>query len=298
MKSVGFVGFGEAARCFAGAFSNTDTAVGIFCNGRSNRPPYSTVFLSDVEACGAKAYSAIESLLAETEVVVSAVTVDTAEAVGMEVIEKARADQLVVDINASTPSVKRRLSEAALARDVPYSDASIMGAVSIYGVTVQILASGSGAHRFVKEFEPYGFRIDVLENDPVAAAGVKMLRSVVTKGMEALLVEALTAAQLLGIVPAAFEGICGPMDATTFSDFARMCIKTDVLHSGRREVEMREIAEELISLGVDPVMSQATAARLQTSASFGLRERFLGKASYDYEEVLAAYAEVLAAALG
>jgi hypothetical protein len=87
----------------------------------------------------------------------------------------------------------------------------------------------------------------------------------------------------------ALEGICGPMDATRFSSFVNMCIRTDVLHAGRRAVEMEGVAEGLRELGIDPVMTLATTARLQASAALGLRENFAARPAYDADAVLDAY---------
>jgi len=295
VHSVGFVGFGEAAKCFARAISDhSGFEVTVFCDGTHHTPPYDPAFLAELADHHAVGVESMKELVSRSEVVFSAVTVDQAEQVGAELLELANRGQLVVDVNASTPSVKARLGTRASAAGVRYVDANLMGAVSIYGHRVQLLSSGTGASSFQADFEPLGFNIEVLDGQAGKAAAVKMLRSVVTKGMEALLVEALTAARALGIVDDAFAGICGPMDATTYSDFAVMCIKTDVLHAGRRAVEMDDIATELTQMGIDPVMTKATTRRLAQSANYEVRDEFLKRPSYDYHDVLDVYHEVTA----
>jgi hypothetical protein len=105
-----------------------------------------------------------------------------------------------------------------------------------------------------------------------------------------LVVEALTAASLAGVRKEALHGICAPMDATSFSKFTDMCIRTDVLHAARRAVEMEGVADGLREIGIDPIMTVATAQRLRASAALGLRETFAGGSSYDADAVLDAYA--------
>jgi 3-hydroxyisobutyrate dehydrogenase-like beta-hydroxyacid dehydrogenase len=287
---IGFVGFGEAARCFAAHFAQQGApAMPVFCDGRSNHPPYSADFRMEVAAHGAKTVDRLADL-ATADVIVSAVVVATALPVGLAIAAAARPGALLVDINASTPGQKRQVAAACAARGIGFVDANLMGAVSLYGAGVPLYCSGDGLDRFIALFAPLGLTIEAAGPEPGAAAAVKMLRSVVTKGMEALLVEALTAASLAGVRAEALRGICGPMDAASFSSFADMCIRTDVLHAERRAVEMEGVVEGIAELGLDPVMTRATASRLRASAALGLRGDFAGRAGYDAAAVLDAYA--------
>jgi 3-hydroxyisobutyrate dehydrogenase-like beta-hydroxyacid dehydrogenase len=287
---IGFVGFGEAARCFsahlaAQGFRN----ILVFCEGPTNRPPYSPAFRAVATVQGATLLDSLDALLARADVVISAVVVATAAAVGQAIAAGLRPGTLVVDINASTPSAKRAVAAAVMPRGGHYVDANLMGAVGLYGAGVPLYCSGDGAERFREIFQPLGLSIELAGPEPGAAAAVKMLRSVVTKGIEALVVEAMIAASLAGVRQQALEGICGPMDATRFSSFVDMCIRTDVLHAGRRAVEMEGVAEGLRELGINPVMTLATTARLQASAALGLREEFAARPAYDADAVLDAY---------
>lgn len=164
-----------------------------------------------------------------------------------------------------------------------------MGAVSLYGASVPLYTSGSGAARFAQTFAPLGFSIDLAGSEAGKAAAVKMLRSVVTKGIEALVVEALTAASLAGVRQEAMRGICDTMDATSFSKFVDMCIRTDVLHAERRAVEMEGVMDGLQELGLPPVMTEAVVKRLRLSSDSVLRSSFAERKSYSADDVLDAY---------
>jgi 3-hydroxyisobutyrate dehydrogenase-like beta-hydroxyacid dehydrogenase len=287
---VGFVGFGEAARCFIRHLAGQGVSeMLVFCAGRTNHPPYTDAFRIMVKEHGATLVDSQAELVQRSDVVFSAVVVTTAAEVGACIAEQLRPGALVVDVNASTPSTKRAVARSVTARGGSYVDANLMGAVSLYGAAVPLYCSGDGAERFATTFAPLGLSIECA--GPVAgdAAAVKMLRSVVTKGIEALVVEALTAASLAGVREAAMRGICDPMDATTFSKFVDMCIRTDVLHAERRAVEMDGVAQGLRELGLDPIMTAAITARLQASAGLALRERFANGPAYTADEVLDAY---------
>lgn len=287
---IGFVGFGEAARCFARHLGAQGLRIQVFCAGSTHRPPYPDDFRNEAAALGVMLRDSLEDLLAEVDVVVSAVVVAAAPAVGQAIAAALRPGMLVVDINAATPRAKQDVAAAVNLRGGAYVDANLMGAVGLYGAGVPLYCSGDGAARFATLFTPLGLTIEVAGDSPGTAAAVKMLRSVVTKGIEALVVEAMTAASLAGVRQEALAGICGPMDATRFSDFVDMCLRTDVLHAGRRAVEMDGVADCLRELGLEPLMTEATAARLRASAALDLRAAFLARPGYDADAVLDAYA--------
>ncbi|MDH2400944.1 DUF1932 domain-containing protein [Bradyrhizobium sp. SSUT18] len=291
---IGFVGFGEAAQCFASHLTAQGAGpILAYCNGNANRPPYSEAFLAQAARCGVTLVDTLESL-SDMDVVFSAVVVAVAGTTGEAIAKIIRPDTLVIDINASTPTTKKRVAKAVEARGGLFADANLMGAVSLYKAAVPLYTSGSGAAQFASRFAPFGFTIDVASPEAGTAAAVKMLRSVVTKGIEALVVEALTAASLAGVRQEALRGICDTMDATTFSKFVDMCIRTDVLHAERRAVEMEGVRDGLQELGLEPVMTEAVVKRLRLSSDSALRSNFAARQSYSADDVLDAYRQKIA----
>jgi 3-hydroxyisobutyrate dehydrogenase-like beta-hydroxyacid dehydrogenase len=286
--TVGFVGFGEVAGCFAAAFRDAGIKQRVYCAGQRNRPPYGAEFIERVREHGAEPVDTLAELVSGSDAVFSAVGMNAAQ-VGEEICVLLGSGQLLIDINSYSPGAKRSVGRAAEAAGAEFVDANLMGAVTIYGHGVQILSSGSGLERFEEWFSPVGLNIESAGDEAGTAATVKMFRTVVTKGMEALIVEAMMAARRAGVEKQAFDGICAPMDATPYSDFARMCILTNPRHSGRRAAETRDAARGLRELGTEPVMTEATARRLEMSADLGLRSRFVQSPPTDIWEVLDAY---------
>ncbi len=286
---IGFVGFGEAARCFAAHMAAQGVKpILAYCHGKTNRPPYPEAFVAQAAECAVTLVDRLEDL-SDVDVVFSAVVVAAARTTGEAIAGIIQPGALVVDINASTPATKKRVAQAVEARGGEFADANLMGAVSLYGASVPLYTSGSGAARFAQTFAPLGFSIDLAGSEAGKAAAVKMLRSVVTKGIEALVVEALTAASLAGVRQEAMRGICDTMDATSFSKFVDMCIRTDVLHAERRAVEMEGVMDGLQELGLPPVMTEAVVKRLRLSSDSVLRSSFAERKSYSADDVLDAY---------
>ena len=101
-----------------------------------------------------------------------------------------------------------------------------------------------------------GFDAKVLGPQPGSASSVKMLRSVIMKGIEALAVESFVAAERQGILKEVM-GCLGDVDATSFSGSLAMLAQTHIVHAHRRWEEMGLVAQTLRETGVDPLMTEA-----------------------------------------
>jgi 3-hydroxyisobutyrate dehydrogenase-like beta-hydroxyacid dehydrogenase len=285
---VGFIGFGEAARTFAGGLRPAGVAVASYCRGSHHAPPYTAEFREAAAALGVELVDTLDELVRRVDVLFSAVTTTAAATAAAEAAPHLRPGQLYVDINAVAPDAKEAIAAAVATRRALFADAELMGAASLYGAAVPLYVSGDGAEEFRRRFAPLGLNVTVVPGAAGAAAALKMFRSVVTKGMEAIIVEAMFAAFRAGLAREAFTAITEPMDAVKFSDFARMCITSDPMHAGRRAEEMAGVREVVRALGVEPIMVEATRRRLAWSAGLGARYA-AGTPAPDYLEVLRLY---------
>jgi 3-hydroxyisobutyrate dehydrogenase-like beta-hydroxyacid dehydrogenase len=111
-----------------------------------------------------------------------------------------------------------------------------------------------------------GLNAAVVGSDVGAAAALKMLRSVVVKGMEGLWVEALLAARELDVVEPLLAMIEETLDRYSTRDFATMLVTTHVAHAGRRQVEVRMSRDTVAGTGVPPLLSSGLVARHELSA--------------------------------
>ena len=291
---VGFYGFGEAGQAFAKGLSGEGlTDLVGYSAGPRNRPPYSDTFRARSAEAGVHLVDSPADLVAASDVIFSAVAVGDTLKAAEALAPLVPATGLYVDINACSPAMKRRAAEILGRRAVPFADAALMGAVSIYGHRVAIYASGSGAEAMARTFAPFGMDVRVVAGGAGAAATLKMLRSIVTKGSAQLLSEAMLAAKALGTEEAAFEVICGPMDLVKYSDFANMCLTTDAVHAERRGVEMGDVAETLRSLGIEPILSEAVRRRYEWLAATGIKDRLAGQIPKDWREVLRSLGELI-----
>jgi hypothetical protein len=129
-------------------------------------------------------------------------------------------------------------------------------------------------------------RLTDLRADVGTAAAVKMCRSIVVKGLEALLAECVLAAaphQADGHVFASLNESFPGIDWKRLADYTMGRV---VVHGERRAREMEEVAETLRASGVEPIMAEATARRQEWSAIMRLRELFGPEGPGTYAEVV------------
>jgi 3-hydroxyisobutyrate dehydrogenase-like beta-hydroxyacid dehydrogenase len=137
-----------------------------------------------------------------------------------------------------------------------YIDVAVMGGFFSQGIKAPMLVAGEDAADAVAWMNANGFEAKLLGPKPGSASSVKMLRSTLVKGIEALGVEALVAARRQGILEEVL-GCLGDADAQTLRGFIAMLVQTHVVHAHRRWEEMGLVAQTLRETGVDPLMTEA-----------------------------------------
>jgi 3-hydroxyisobutyrate dehydrogenase-like beta-hydroxyacid dehydrogenase len=137
-----------------------------------------------------------------------------------------------------------------------YIDIAVMGGFFKQGIKAPMLVAGEDAEPMVAWMNANGFEARLLGPKPGSASSVKMLRSVLIKGVEALGVEALVTAQRQGILEEVL-GCLGDADQMPLRDFIAMLVQTHLVHAHRRWEEMGLVARTLRETGVDPLMTEA-----------------------------------------
>jgi 3-hydroxyisobutyrate dehydrogenase-like beta-hydroxyacid dehydrogenase len=138
---------------------------------------------------------------------------------------------------------------------------------------------------------PYGFNVEVVGERPGQAAAIKMLRSVLMKGIESLLLESLMAARRHGVEDIVLDTVAAFFDKDSFGVGANLLITTDAIHAGRRADEATMMAEVVEEVGINPRLSRAIAETLYWSKSLGLKEHFGGEVPSDWKVVIDAMLE-------
>lgn len=137
-----------------------------------------------------------------------------------------------------------------------YIDVAVMGGFFKQGIKAPMLVAGEDAEQAVAWMNANGFETKLLGPKPGSASSVKMLRSTLIKGVEALGVEALVTAKRQGILEEVLACL-SDADQMPFRDYIAMLVQTHIVHAHRRWEEMGLVARTLRETGVDPLMTEA-----------------------------------------
>jgi len=176
---------------------------------------------------------------------------------------------IYADLSTSPPGLKEELAQHATSAGLPFADVALMAPVPGHGLATPSLVSGPGALRYSAIVNAIGGRAEFLSDRPGDAAGHKLLRSVVTKGLTSLLIESLEGAEENGSADwiwAHLVEFFGSIDEAML----KRLIDGTPRHVKRRIVEMEAAREFLESLGVSPTMTEATVAALRRVEAEGL----------------------------
>jgi 3-hydroxyisobutyrate dehydrogenase-like beta-hydroxyacid dehydrogenase len=199
-------------------------------------------------------------------VIISVVTAASAGAAAQSLAPTLSADHLYVDFNSVSPATKRQIGAAIGVGAGRFVEGSIMAPVPGADHRVPMLLNGPHASALVSALKPYQMRLDVMDGAIGAAAAVKMCRSIVIKGMEALMLECTLAAEEFSAADRVFDSLAETYPGMDWRKTARYMIGRVREHGERRAHEMEEVAAMLREAGIEPFMADATAHRQRSGA--------------------------------
>jgi 3-hydroxyisobutyrate dehydrogenase-like beta-hydroxyacid dehydrogenase len=182
-----------------------------------------------------------------------------------------RRGTVYADLSTAPPLFKEDLGDTAALRGLAFADVALMGTVPGNGLSTPALASGPGAVTYAEVINDLGGKVEVIGDEPGDAAGRKLLRSIVTKGLTVLLIESVRAAEARGTADWLWSHL---VDELTNADEAllRRLLSGTPRHIDRRIVEMESAQSFLESMGVDPTMTGAIVESLRRVKREGLPE--------------------------
>jgi 3-hydroxyisobutyrate dehydrogenase-like beta-hydroxyacid dehydrogenase len=206
--------------------------------------------------------------LAAVDYVFSCVPPEVSEAVPLLVRAALAREAVLFDWNTASPTVKRRIADATEATTV---DVALLDSLDAEVERPTLAVSGPAAGDAAEVLEGFGFRAFVAGEAVGDAAGLKYLRSIFMKGLEALVLEYASLATDFGgapIVRASLESNLGER----FVRFTDLLIATNRIHAGRRSRELADALETFSSDGARPHVAAASARVLGLAADAWAQE--------------------------
>ena len=284
--TIGFVGFGEAGSTIAGGLRSAGcdrlVAYDIHRDDASRGP---LIQRRAVES-GTDLVDSSAELVRESRIILSAVTSNAALDAAMQTAPFLTPEHVYADLNSVSPALKQQIGVVVTAAGAQFVEVAVMAPVAPYGHRVPMLLGGPSATAFAEMLAPFGMRLEVLPGAIGAAAAVKMCRSIVVKGLEALMCECVLGAGRYGADEKVFETLNESFPGLDWKKLADYMVGRVVVHGERRAREMEEVAETLRSIGVDPIMAEATVRRQEWAAQLGLKSHFGPEGPRTYRDVL------------
>jgi 3-hydroxyisobutyrate dehydrogenase-like beta-hydroxyacid dehydrogenase len=204
--------------------------------------------------------ASIEDAVANADLVISAVTAAQDVAAARSVAPYLERNAYFLDVNSVSPGVKVEVSQIVAAAGGRYVESAIMSPINPKRAAAPMLLGGPHAAEFLPRARQLGFTAATVFSEEIGgASAAKMCRSVIVKGMEALLGESLLAARRYGVEGAVLQSLGSLLNAEDWRAQARYMISRSLVHGRRRAEEMREVARTVVEAGFEPRMSSACA---------------------------------------
>jgi 3-hydroxyisobutyrate dehydrogenase-like beta-hydroxyacid dehydrogenase len=280
--SVGFIGFGEAgshiARGLKAAGCSRIAAFDIAPDKARNR----------AAEMGVPLVGSNRELADSARIIFSTVTCTCARDAAEQTAPYLRSRHIYADLNSVSPSLKQEIDRIISSAGAGFVEAAVMSPVPPHGHQSPMLLGGKAAGFFAEVMTPFGMRLQVISEKVGVAAATKMFRSIIVKGLEALMLECVLASAPFGADELVFSSLAESFPVIDWQKLANYMVGRMVVHGERRAREMEEVSETLEALGIEPIMAQAAARRQDWCARLGISALFGPDGPKTYREVLKA----------
>jgi 3-hydroxyisobutyrate dehydrogenase-like beta-hydroxyacid dehydrogenase len=258
---IGFLGFGEAGFHLARGLRRAGAPPLIAFDIKAHHGAGAERIRSRAAETGTHLVETPRQLTQQARVILSVVTAASALEAAESVATDLAADHLYVDLNSVSPATKGQIAGVIGSGPGRFVEGSIMAPVPGAEHRVPILLNGPAAPAAVDALSAYQMRLDVMQGPVGAAAAVKMCRSIVIKGLEALLLECSLAAREYGAADRVYDSLGETYPGIDWRKTSDYMIGRVLEHGERRAHEMEEVAGMLRAAGIEPLMAEATARR-------------------------------------
>lgn len=269
VERIALLGFGEAAQAFAGAAEWRAEAIAY--DIKTDHPSRAAGKLADYANVGVKAARTHAELRDGPGLLISLVTADQAVSAAEQVAAALPRGSLYLDLNSVAPVSKQAAASAVERAGSRYVDVAVMAPVHPGRLKTPLLISGPDAGLAAGELAKLGFsNLQVVGETVGQASAIKMIRSVIVKGMEALVAEAMLAADAAGVQTEVLTSLDNSERQLPWEQRADYALDRMIIHGSRRASEMVEAVKTLEGLCVDPILTRGTVQRQRQIGDMGL----------------------------
>ena len=267
---ISFIGFGEAGQAIASGLRDAGieriAAWDILFPNPAGAP-----LKAAGESIGVRMASSAGDAVRETDMIISAVTAASSLDAARSVAPHLTGTPYYLDINSVSPGRKQETARL-LGERARYVDVAVIAAIHPARHRTPLLICGPYAEEISPLLHELDMQLAVVGPEIGSAAAIKMIRSVMIKGIEALTLECFLAASRAGVLEAVTASLKNNYPTLDWAKIADYNLERMASHGERRAAEMEESAATLRELGLDPLMVDSTVKRQREMGAIGKRE--------------------------
>ncbi|HTH78436.1 MAG TPA: DUF1932 domain-containing protein [Ramlibacter sp.] len=262
IRRIGLVGYGEVGKIFSNGLKDRAEAMNAW------DLKFAAVATSQAErahaaAAGVTAQASMRELCDASDLIISAVTASNTLAVAQEAAQFIRPGAVFLDLNSASPGTKQKAAAVIDGAGANYVEAGVMTSVPPYGIKVPMLLGGARAGEIASLLQSWDMDAKAVSDKLGVASAIKMCRSVMIKGLEALVIESYTTARAYGVEDHVLPTLQETFPSIDWQQQGAYFFSRVVQHGQRRAEEMREAANTVKEAGFEPFMASAIAEKQQ-----------------------------------
>jgi 3-hydroxyisobutyrate dehydrogenase-like beta-hydroxyacid dehydrogenase len=278
--NVGLVGYGEVGRILGEDLRKQDVRVTAY--DLKLDTDRAAALRYHASAHGVALAATHADLAAQSDFIVSAVTASQAVAVARACAPAVKPGAWFLDLNSASPGAKRRAATLIDGHGGRYVEGAVMTSMPPTRIKVPLLLGGDGAGELAPLLAELGFNAKVASSELGIASAVKMCRSVMIKGLEAMVIESFTTARAYGVEDAVLASLKETFPGIDWEKQGAYFFQRVIEHGRRRSEEVREVAETVREIGLTPWSAQGTAERQAWVADLADEGLFGARGSQDF----------------
>ncbi len=261
IRQISILGFGEAGGIFGSDFAKAGLGVSTF-DILLNAEPSRSAMLTKALAARLRACDTLEAAVRGADLVISAVTASSASEVAGNAAPYLRGSQIYLDINSVAPDTKREIASILSKSPATFVEAAVMAPVAPKRLKAPMLLGGPDATEVAARLQAIGLNVKPISKRIGVASAIKMCRSIIIKGLEAITVESMFTARRYGAEKLVLESLAATYPGMGWEGALPDYLVSRVAeHGKRRAAEMREAGETVAGAGLEPLTALATAQR-------------------------------------
>jgi 3-hydroxyisobutyrate dehydrogenase-like beta-hydroxyacid dehydrogenase len=263
-EQLGMVGYGEVGRIFTAGLKDRVAGASTW-DIKFDMPALRDAPLTHAAQAGVEACGSMAELCGRSDLLMSAVTASNTLAVAQAAAAHIRPGTIFLDLNSASPGTKQQAAALIDAAGAFYVEAGVMTSVPPYGIRVPMLLGGARAAELAAVLTGWGMDVTAVSEQLGVAAAIKMCRSVMIKGLEALVIESYTTARAYGVENHVLPTLAETFPSIDWEKQGAYFFSRVVQHGQRRAEEMREAAHTVREAGpgFEPFMASAIAGKQQ-----------------------------------